>query len=198
MTEHVILASGSPRRRELFDQVGVRYRTQVAEIDEASHKDEPAGDYVMRIAEKKARWVAGQDSSGLPVVGADTAVVLDGNVLGKPGTTSIAASMLKRLSGRTHEVYTGVALVSLDGRLSSCLSISRVSIGKLNAEWINAYCATGEPLDKAGAYAIQGMAARYISNLEGSYSGVMGLPLFETMELIQSAGIELLPGVNVK
>ena len=198
MTEHIILASGSPRRKELFDQVGVKYRIQAAEVDESSHDGEPPEDYVLRIAEEKARWVAKRNSSGLPVIGADTAVVLDGNILGKPGTAKVAAEMLNRLSGRTHEVYTGVAMVSHDGRLTRCLNISRVGFGKLDPEWIDAYCATDEPLDKAGAYAIQGMAARYVCSLDGSYSGVMGLPLFETMELILTAGISVLPGINVK
>ena len=118
-------------------------------------------------------------------------------MLGKPGNSACASEMLLGLSGRTHEVFTAVVLLSGGGVESRRLSVSQVTFAPLDPDWIAAYCNTAEPLDKAGAYAIQGCAAQWITRLEGSYSGVMGLPLFETLDLLRHAGIKALPGVNV-
>lgn len=198
MTAQFILASGSSRRRELLDQMGLEYQVLKADVDESARPGEAAADYVYRIAAKKAHWVTDREASALPVLAADTAVVLAGKILGKPGSSAAAAEMLLRLSGRSHEVFSAVMLVQRSGVESRRLSISQVTFAPLDAAWIAAYCACAEALDKAGAYAIQGFAARYICRLEGSFSGVMGLPLFETMELLQNGGIRLLPGINVK
>ena len=187
----LVLASASPRRRELLDQVGLHYRVAPAEVDESAYPGEPAADYVLRIAAAKARQVNSADNSGLPVLAADTAVVLDGAIMGKPGEALQAMDMLRELSGRSHEVLTAVVLLTSNGTELSDLGISRVTFAALEPEWISAYCATGEPLDKAGAYAIQGFAAQCISRIEGSYSGIMGLPLYETVQLLKKAGIQL-------
>jgi len=195
----IILASRSPRRRELLDQVGVRYLVLGVDVDESIRPGEPAADYVRRVGMEKARRAAASPRQHeLPVLAADTAVVLDGVILGKPEHAEEAANMLRRLSGHTHAVYSAVVLHTLDGSLTHRLSISKVSFAPLDPDWILAYCACGEPLDKAGAYAIQGYAAGCITRLEGSYSGVMGLPLHETIELLRDAGIDTLPRVNVK
>jgi septum formation protein len=186
---HLYLASASPRRRELLAQVGLRYRLVAAEIPEEHHPEEAPEVYVLRIALEKAR--AGRLQAGSdrrPVLGADTAVVLEGEVLGKPRDRSDALFMLARLSGRSHHVLTAVAMVS-EGEERSLLSSSIVHFRTTTPEERAAYVATGEPLDKAGAYGIQGKAAIFIERLEGSYSGVMGLPLFETAELLKSFGV---------
>lgn len=196
MTPHLILASGSLRRKELLDQVGLSYEVVRADVDEGVNVGESPADYVLRIARKKARRVAALTTSELPVLAADTAVVLDGSILGKPRDVVHAAEMLRSLSGRTHEVLSAVVLLQRGGNEIRQLSISQVTFAPLAADWIAAYCATPEPLDKAGAYAIQGFAAQCITRLEGSYSGVMGLPLFETMELVRDAGIRVLPGLT--
>lgn len=198
MRAQFILASGSSRRRELLDQMGLKYESVRADVDESGRPGETPTDYVYRIAAKKAHWVTANVSSELPVLAADTAVVLAGKILGKPGSSACAAEMLLSLSDRSHEVYSAVMLVTRSGVEFRRLSVSRVTFAPLDPGWIAAYCACAEPLDKAGAYAIQGLAARYISRLEGSYSGVMGLPLYETMDLLQNAGIQAVAGVNVK
>jgi septum formation protein len=184
----LVLASQSPRRRELLDQVGIAHRVVTVEVDESLHPGEVPAVYAERLARAKA--VAGFDEAGDgPVLGADTVVVLDGEVLGKPESRDDALAMLARLSGRTHEVLTAVALVTADGTVACRLSVSRVTFRALDTEEIAAYWATGESADKAGAYAIQGRAALFVTRLEGSYSGVMGLPLFETGDLLHSAGL---------
>jgi septum formation protein len=194
MTTQFILASGSSRRRELLDQLGLKYEVIVTGIDESTRTGEPAADYVCRMASEKARCGADARCADLPVLAADTEVVIDGDILGKPENTAHAAEMLYRLSGRTHDVLSAVVLRLPGGMEELRLNTSRVSFAPLEAGWIASYCATREPFDKAGAYAIQGCAAQYISKLEGSYSGVMGLPLFETAELLRRAGIMILPG----
>lgn len=181
----IILASQSPRRRELLEQIGAQFTVVQSEVDESPLPAEDAESYVRRIALAKAK--AGRraaKTSALPVLGADTAVVLDRTILGKPGTVSNAERMLRRLSGRTHEVMSGVAVILGDRRRVE-LQISRVTFKTLRDDEIRAYCETREPLDKAGAYAIQGLAAGFVAHLEGSYSGVMGLPLFETCALLE-------------
>lgn len=185
------LASASTRRRELLDQIGVRYELRPVEVDESRQPREAPRDYVMRLARAKAEtaWglVAGGESRA--VLAADTAVVLWDTILGKPRDRADALAILATLSARTHDVLTAVALRK-SGGLESRLSASRVTFRALQPGEIESYWDTGEPRDKAGAYAIQGRGAVFIESLEGSYSGVMGLPLFETAELLARAGIE--------
>ena len=183
----VRLASVSPRRRELLAQIGVPHVVTGAHIDESVHQGERPHDYVQRMARNKAQAIWDKDRS-LPVLAADTTVVLDGTVFGKPVDRADALRMLGQLSGRTHEVLTAVALASGQG-LVMRVSVSAVRFRQLGTDEIAAYWETGEPRDKAGAYAIQGLAAVFIESLSGSYSGVMGLPLFETSELLRAAGV---------
>ena len=184
------LASGSPRRRELLAQIGVPFVTLIASIDETALPDEPAQRYVERLAREKA--LAGLATLGRPegavVLGADTAVVLDGRILGKPNDRADALSTLAALSGREHEVMTAVALAAAD-RVESRVVVSRVRFRPLRPGEAEAYWATGEPRDKAGGYGIQGLAAVFVSQLEGSYSAVVGLPLCETAQLLEVFGI---------
>lgn len=185
----LILASSSPRRRELLNQVGMAYQVIVADIDESIRPGEEAGEYVCRMAREKALEVHQRDGVTVAVLGADTAVVVNGLVLGKPVDREDAIRMLESLSGRTHEVWSAVALVSPGGGLRQRLNITRVTFSELDRAWIESYCDSGEPMDKAGAYGVQGIAAQKISHMEGSYSGVMGLPLHETAEILQAAGV---------
>ena len=189
---HVFLASASPRRRELLTQIGIDYTLLHAEVDEALLPDEPAGDYVRRVALEKVR--AGRTLlsgvAGSPVLGADTAVVVDGRIMGKPRDREEGMDMLLTLSGRSHQVLSAVALA--DDREAVRVSTSRVTFRTLTLAQCAAYWNTGEPHDKAGGYAIQGRAGVFVSRLEGSYSGVMGLPVYETAELLQEFGIEIL------
>jgi septum formation protein len=184
----VYLASGSPRRRELLQQIGVVFRVIEAAVDETALKDEAPLDYVSRLAAAKANagWQRSRTPAAAPVLAADTAVVLDGTILGKPRDRDDALDMLRRLSGRSHEVFTAVALRAGAG-LNIKVSRSVVTFRSIDAAEAGAYWESGEAHDKAGAYAIQGRAAIFISELRGSYSGVMGLPLFETAELLRSA-----------
>jgi septum formation protein len=190
-TDFIYLASGSPRRRELLRQIGVSYRVIDTAVDETALKDEAALAYVSRVAAAKANagWLCSRDPNDAPVLAADTAVVLDGSILGKPRDRGDALDILRRLSGRSHEVLTAVALRVAAG-LGSRISLSVVTFRSIDAAEAGAYWDTGEPRDKAGAYAIQGRAATFIADLRGSYSGVMGLPLFETAELLRAAGQE--------
>ena len=185
----LILASSSPRRRELLNQIGMAYQAIVADIDESVRPGEDAGDYVCRMAREKALEVQRRDGVTVSVLGADTAVVVNGRILGKPVDREDAFRMLEGLSGRTHEVWSAVALVSPGGGLRERLNITRVTFSELDRAWIGRYCDSGEPMDKAGAYGVQGIAALKISHIEGSYSGVMGLPLHETAEILQEAGV---------
>ena len=185
----LILASSSPRRRELLNQIGMAYQVIVADIDESIRPGEDAGDYVCRMAREKALEVQRRDGVTVAVLGADTAVVVNGRILGKPVDREDALRMLEDLSGRTHEVYSAVALVSPGGGLRERLNITRVTFSELDRAWIGRYCDSGDPMDKAGAYGVQGIAAQKISHMEGSYSGVMGLPLHETAEILQEAGV---------
>ena len=186
----LVLASRSPRRRELLWQIGVPHQVAAADIDEQPLPGETPADCVQRLALAKARTVA---PAGLPVLGADTAVVLDGQMLGKPADRAEGVAMLRRLSGRTHRVLTAVALVDGPGsRLA--VSASEVEFRVLAEAECQRYWDSGEPRDKAGGYAIQGLGAVFISALRGSYSGVMGLPLFETAALLDAAGVPSGPG----
>jgi septum formation protein len=186
----IYLASGSPRRRELLRQIGVSFRVIGADLDETALQGESPLAYVSRLAAAKAAagWERSRDSGGAPVLAADTAVVLDGRILGKPTGLNDAMAMLLQLSGRTHEVLTAVALRTGAG-LQVEVSRSTVSFRPIEPSEARAYWETGEPADKAGAYAVQGYAATFIEDLKGSYSGVMGLPLFETAALLKAAGV---------
>jgi nucleoside triphosphate pyrophosphatase len=178
------LASKSPRRRELLKQLGVEFETLAVDIEEIWDGKESARDYVSRLALDKAIAGKALAAYNCPVLASDTEVVLDDQILGKPADSDHIISMLMSLSGRTHEVYTAVALLHESEQV--VVSINQVSFKKLTEEECQAYCKTGEPLDKAGAYAIQGKAAAFIEKLQGSYSSVMGLPLSETAELLKS------------
>lgn len=184
----IILASRSPRRRQLLDQIGVPYEVVEVEVPEIRRPGETPEDFACRVAQDKARAGVVLAGEGLPVLAADTAVVIDDEIFGKPDNQAAAARMLSQLSGRSHTVLSAVAVAR--GRSLSCrLSRSEVSFRMLTPSEIEAYVASGESADKAGAYAIQGGAARFISHISGSYSGIMGLPLFETAELLRDAGI---------
>jgi septum formation protein len=185
----IILASASPRRRELLRQVGVEFRVVVAAVDESVLQDEAPAAYVVRVARDKALEVLARESDGLPVLGADTAVVLDGRILGKPGDRAEAQAMLSSLSGRTHEVYSAAVLAAGAQPPRECLNISRVTFAELDRAWIESYCDSGDLMDKAGAYGVQGRAAEKITRIEGSFSGVMGLPLYETCQLLRRAEV---------
>lgn len=188
-TPPLILASSSPRRWELLKQVGMAHEVIIADIDESVREGEDARQYVCRMAREKALEVHRRDGVTAAVLGADTAVIVNGRILGKPVDREDAIHMLEGLSGRTHEVWSAVALVLPGGGLSERLNITRVTFSNLDRAWIEAYCDSGDPMDKAGAYGVQGIAAQKISHMEGSYSGVMGLPLHETAEILQEAGI---------
>ncbi|HKJ08014.1 MAG TPA: Maf family protein [Gammaproteobacteria bacterium] len=190
----IYLASASPRRRELLAQIGVPAQRLAVEVDEALAPGETPERYVSRLALDKARagWRASQRGADAPVLGADTVVVLDGQVLGKPRDRDDGLAMLSDLSGRSHRVLSGVALVQ-ESREVVTVSASTVTFRTLSERERRAYWESGEPSDKAGAYAIQGLGAAFVSYLEGSYSGVMGLPLYETAQLLAEFGYELLP-----
>jgi septum formation protein len=183
----VCLASVSPRRRELLSQIGVPHTVVGADIDEAAHSGESPREYVQRMARQKALTVR-ERGERLPVLAADTTVVLDDVIYGKPRDRADGIAMLGRLSARTHEVLTAVAVADARG-VDLRLSVSTVRFRGLTPEECAAYWDTGEPRDKAGGYAVQGAAAVFIEALSGSYSGVMGLPLFETAELLRAAGV---------
>jgi septum formation protein len=203
----VYLASRSARRRELLKQINVKFEPLLlrlsaprgADVDESRHDGESPGAYVERVAREKAECalrILGMRALGQkPVLAADTVVICDDEVLGKPANPDEAAQFLKRLSGRTHEVRTAVAVTSttLQGAQAlSVVSVSLVTFRELGEAEIKRYCETGEPYDKAGGYGIQGMAAVFVERLEGSYSGVMGLPLAETAQLLGKAGVKVL------
>lgn len=190
----IYLASQSPRRAELLRQIGVQFSVHAVDIDESRQPGESASDYVRRIAEYKARRALEEITASEPaplVIAADTTISLDGDIIGKPADRRQCRCILDRLSGREHQVMTAVALATRD-RLELRLSENRVWFRVLERHEIEAYCDDPEPMDKAGAYAIQGKAAIFVSRLEGSYSSVMGLPLFETAELLRSADVQLI------
>lgn len=186
----LILASASPRRKQLLEQLGVKAKVCSADIDESALSGELAADYVKRLAICKAEAVSKLQPNTI-VLGADTIVVSHGNLLGKPESKQHAFAMWAMLSGQRHQVITGVCVCS-NRQNQSILSINEVLFGEISAASMQAYWETGEPADKAGAYAIQGYAARWVKEIRGSYSGIMGLPLYETAELLNAAGIETL------
>lgn len=198
----IYLASKSPRRRELLRQIGVDFellllRTQGPrgpDVSEEARDDESPQEYVSRIASEKALYawqsVLTRSLPPRPVLSADTTVALDGRILGKPANGAEATSMLQSLSGRTHQVLTAVAVRFHENSWLS-LQTSEVTFGELTPAMISAYCATSEPYDKAGGYGIQGRAALFVQQIVGSYSGIVGLPLYETAELLRQAGMQI-------
>ena len=214
-TPHVYLASHSPRRRELLDQIGVKFDVLGVDIDETQLAEEIPSEYVQRLAITKAssgkkllqasslndnknkltNWQSTKKHATIDLVlGADTAVVSDGDILGKPESPEHASEMLRQLSGRTHEVFTGVAIAG--SRILTAVSRNLVTFRALSEQEISCYVATNEGCDKAGSYAVQGIAAIFIEKIQGSYSGVMGLPLYEVANLLSQSGVEILAGVK--
>ncbi len=188
------LASQSPRRRELLTQVGLSFAVLAVDTDETRHSDEPPLDYVERVARNKVEAGLALRQSQVPVLAADTTVVCEGELYGKPVDQSDATRMLTHLAGRRHEVLTAVAVA--DGeRLQTLVQTSQVTMAKLSPAAVEAYWQTGEPQDKAGGYGIQGVGAAFVAHLEGSFSGVMGLPLYNTLCLLDQFGVSpLTPG----
>lgn len=190
-----VLASASPRRKELLRQIGARFSLAPVDVDETPWAGETPEDYVVRLALAKARAAFG-DAGGLPVLGADTTVTIDGRILGKPENEEESVAMLRSLSGRSHRVLTAIALVSAD-RSAWRISDTRVTFAPVTVAQCRRYWQTGEPADKAGGYGIQGFGAVFIDKIEGSYSGVAGLPLAQTRELLELFAIpywQPLPG----
>lgn len=177
------LASGSPRRRELLTQLGLQFERLITHVEEQRQPEEAAEVYVRRLASDKARAGVAVAPQDLPVLGADTIVVLNGEVLEKPQDAAHAAEMLSKLSGQTHQVMTAVALADAQRELD-CLVTTDVTFRKMTAEEISHYIASGEPMDKAGAYGIQGLGGNFVRKINGSYHAVVGLPLVETGELL--------------
>ncbi len=190
VSPQIILASASPRRLELLEQINVRVIAQSVDIDESKKPGEPVMDYVQRLAMEKAQrgFETIENEQKLPVLGADTIVEVNGVILGKPENRPQAKNMLQQLSGQKHTVHTSVAIVTEDKKIIDTSS-SQVVFRVLEEAEIDCYLATGEADDKAGAYAIQGIAAQFIKNIKGSFSGVMGLPLFETAQLLKQCGV---------
>jgi len=196
----LILASASPRRRELLAQLGVSCRVVAADIDETPQKAELPRSYVERLALAKAHtvWAREVDTqaaaladTACPVLAADTCVVCNDTLLGKPDDREDAVQMLLQLSGKTHFVLTGAAIV-VAGKAASIVCKTEVHFADVDRDLAERYWETGEPVDKAGGYAIQGLGASFITGLNGSYSNVVGLPLFETSRLLQNAGIDII------
>lgn len=181
----ILLASASPRRSDLLRQIGVAHVVRPVDVDESVRPGEAPSAYVLRLAEAKAEalWTRLAPAERRPVLAADTTVALEGEIFGKPADPAEARNMLARLAGRTHEVHTAVALRHAGGDAAR-VSTSSVSLRALAPEELDWYCRSGEPDDKAGGYAVQGRAAVFIRHIAGSYSGIMGLPLYETWEIL--------------
>ncbi len=188
--DSIILASASPRRRELLEQIEIRYQVQTHTVDETAGRDEAPEDYVCRLALAKARSVVGSsiENAQIPVLGADTIVVCANQILGKPTDRDNAVEMLQTLSGRTHTVYSAVALC-LGDKHALRMSTTQVTFRTLSRAECERYWQSGEPEGKAGAYAIQGLGAMFVSAVSGSYSGVVGLPIYETCQLFDQFGV---------
>lgn len=208
----IYLASNSPRRAELLDQIGVRFNVLSVDVPENSFSNEIPADYVQRLSIDKAKtgleqlelnlletdkndlssWQSTKKHATIGlVIGADTAVVSDGDILGKPESPEHARAMIRQLSGKTHEIFTGVCVCG--SRILTALSRTLVTFRVISEHEITCYIDSNEGVDKAGSYAIQGKAAIFIENIQGSYSGVMGLPLYETSALLSQSGLEILP-----
>lgn len=203
MAERIWLASKSPRRQELLTQLGVPFdvlqppvqdTTNSDMVDESIRTGESAYDYVSRLSQEKAdyawRYLLSEELALRPVLSADTTVVIDGEILGKPANQAEAKSMMSALSGRTHQVLTGIA-IRWHEQSFSAVQVSHVTFCQLDDTRIDAYTSTDEPYDKAGGYGIQGLAGKFISRIDGSYSSIMGLPLYETAELLRKIGIDI-------
>jgi septum formation protein len=187
----IILASASPRRAEMLRSAGIPFEAMPSEVTEVRGARETASAMVLRLAEAKARAVLAQLDPNEPaiVIGADTAVELDGKAFGKPGSAEVARIMLEKLSGRTHRVLTGLAVIRVpDGAMARTVEITSVSFSPLSAQEIDQYAATGEPLDKAGGYAIQGFAGRFVERIDGCYFNVVGLPLARLYQVLLELG----------
>ena len=188
MSIQIILASASPRRKELLDQIKVSYQVYPVDLDETPLPNEKPLAYVRRLAAEKSAACVAQLKTDKPVLAADTSVILGNVIMGKPQNQVEAIAMLSQLSGRTHQVYSAI---SLRGREhSQAVSITEVKFRRLTQQEILDYWYTGEPLDKAGSYAIQGLGGMFVESIVGSFSGVVGLPLFETAQLLSKQGIE--------
>lgn len=189
------LASSSPRRRRLLESVGLCFEVVRADIDESDVAGEKPADFVVRLAWEKAdagsAWIGHRGLRILPVLAADTCVAIDDCILGKPRDQDHARAMLQSLSGRTHQVFTAVALKAGESKRHE-LSRSQVTFGEITPAELEAYCASGEPADKAGAYAIQGLGAAFVKRMEGSYTGVVGLPMYETRRLLKQIDVDWL------
>ena len=190
----LILASSSPRRAEILRNAGIQFEVRAENVDESRLPNETPGDYVRRLALAKALSAAEKFrplGGEVLVLGADTVVVVDADILGKPASPDDARSMLRRVSGRIHEVHTGLALLRIPGSMRHVVEeITRVHFASLSEQEIEGYIATGEPFDKAGAYAIQGIGGRYVTRIEGCYFNVMGLPLAKLWLLLRELGRE--------
>ena len=188
--ETIVLASASPRRQELLRQIGCGFRVVVSDVEELSGDGISPERLAVENARRKAEDVAAKEGGNAPVLGADTVVAVDETILGKPKDETDAVRMLRLLSGRQHFVYTGIALV-YRGEVYGDVVRTEVWVDELSEKEIDAYIATGEPMDKAGAYAVQGIAAKFIPRIDGSFSNVVGLPLHAVKELARKAGIVL-------
>lgn len=186
--QRIVLASASERRKHLLDQIGVSYDVVIVDINETPHKNETPVDYVKRLAEEKAKAGFEKSTKQFPALGADTTVVIDGCILGKPNNTQHSIDMLMRLSGKTHQVMTGVSMID-QYHQKSFVNITDVTFSDISQEQALAYWQTGEPRDKAGSYAIQGYAAIWVKEIKGSFSSVVGLPLYETAQLLNTFGV---------
>lgn len=193
----IYLASASPRRSALLAQLGIAHSVMPVDLDERTRAGESPTHYVRRLASEKASalWDRLKPDERLPVLAADTSVALDDEIMGKPTDAEDGLRMLRALSGRTHQVFTGVALKHAQGAEIQ-INVSEVSFRELSDSEIKAYWDTGEPRDKAGGYAVQGIAAVFIERISGSFSGIMGLPLFETGQLLRSIGWQLTGAVS--
>jgi septum formation protein len=188
----LILASASPRRSELLAQAGYAFEVEAADVDESLRQGEAPAVYVVRLAQEKARAVLSKhrDETNLMVLGADTTVVLDGKILGKPADAADAKQMLCLLSCCTHQVFTGIAAATCAG-ITGAVESTDVTFSEISETELDFYCATSEPLDKAGAYGIQGYAARWIPRIDGCYFNVMGLPIARMVRLLNDAAAKL-------
>ena len=198
MDMEIVLASGSPRRRQLLEQIGLTgFRVLPSDVDESLPAGLGPGEAVERLSARKGAAVAAQARPGALVIAADTVVALDGAILGKPRDEGEAREMLSALSGRTHQVYTGVSLFHPGGRRTEH-EVTAVTFRHLSQEEIAAYVATGEPMDKAGAYGIQGLGALLVERLEGDYFNVMGLPLCRLGEMLAQFGVRPLEAAGLR
>ncbi len=188
MNKALVLASKSPRRQELLTQLGYQFNSVSADIDESYHENESADHYVLRLAIAKARAIKIKSDQNTVVLGSDTCVVIDNKILSKPRDLADSQRMLSLLSGRKHQVLTAIAVVNSHLQMSKIVTTD-VFFKKLSLPEITRYWHTGEPQDKAGSYGIQGIAGQFVTKIEGSYSAVVGLPLYETVELLSQFGI---------